>query len=406
MGAASGRYLVVSALGITQILAWGSSYYLLAVLAAPIVAETGWSLGLVVGGLSLGLATAGLVSPLVGRTIQRSGGRSVMAFGSLLLGLGLACLGLAQSIPLYMAAWVLIGLGMSAGLYDSAFATLGRLYAGDARRSISALTLFGGLASTVCWPLSAFLLENLGWRGACLVYAGIQLFFALPLHALVLPRGSALVIRSDTASSRGRGLGLVPPEERPRFVVVAIAVALASVISGTVSVHLLTLLQARDMTLAAAVALGALVGPAQVSARALEMGFGRLYHPIWTKLAATILVATGLGLLLVGFPLVAVALVFYGAGIGIESIARGTLPLALFDPRAYAAIMGAIAMPSLIAQAVAPSLGAFLLEQGGPRLTLSALTAMAVLNVVLVAVLWAMCRSQIKAGDGEKSRRD
>src|SRR5437763_6820278 len=161
-----GRGVVVTTLGVTQILAWGSSYYLPAVLAKPVAADTRWPLPWVVGGLSLGLLVAGLVSPRVGRAVERTGGRPVLALSSALLAVGLAGIGLAPSLPAYLAAWAVVGLGMGAGLYDAAFATLGRLYGREARGAITKLTLLGGFASTVCWPLSAFLVGALGWRGA------------------------------------------------------------------------------------------------------------------------------------------------------------------------------------------------------------------------------------------------
>ena len=184
----SSRVVVVTVLGVTQIFAWGSSYYLPAVLAKPIASDTGWSLSWVVGGLSLGLLIAGLVSPWVGRTIARRGGRLVLAVSAGLLAAGLSALALAHSLLAFLTAWLLVGLGMGAGLYDPAFATLGRLYGQSGRSAITALTLFGGFASTVCWPLSAFLEAHLGWRGACLVYAGFQLAVALPAYLFVLPR--------------------------------------------------------------------------------------------------------------------------------------------------------------------------------------------------------------------------
>jgi hypothetical protein len=156
-----------------------------------------------------------------------------------------------------------------------------------------------------------------------------------------------------------------------------------------VSVHLLTILQAREIALAAAVALGALVGPSQVGARAIEMLISRYHHPIWTMVAATVFVAIGVGALWAGLPFVSAALVIYGAGIGIQSIARGTLPLALFGERYYAAIMGRIAMPSLIAQAASPSLGALLMERFGANGTLAGLFGIAVIDLLLVIVLVA-----------------
>jgi MFS family permease len=388
--------VVITALGVTQILAWGSSYYLPAVLAKPITEGTGWPLPWVVGGLSLGLLAAGLVSPRVGRAIERTGGRPVLALSSLLLAVGLAGLALAQSLSVYLAAWVVIGLGMGAGLYDAAFATLGRLYGQSARGAITNLTLFGGFASTIYWPLSAFLVETVGWRGACLTYAGLQFAVALPVHLALLPRTPAL---SHVIAPPERAAASILPrpsspvrDQLTAFLLLAAALTLGSVIQGVVSVHLLTVLQARGAELAAAVALGALVGPSQVGARLVEKLLGGRFHPIWTMTASTVLVAVGLGLLWAGFPILAVCLVPYGAGVGINSIARGTLPLALFGTAGYAALMGRLAAPMLIAGALAPSAGAFLLERVGASVTLAALVAAAVCNVALVAALFLSVR--------------
>jgi MFS family permease len=387
------RRRVVGVLGITQILAWGSSYYLPAVLARPISADTGWPLPWVVGGLSLGLVVSGIASPRVGRAIQAQGGRRVLAASSALIGLGLLVLGLAPTLPLYLAAWLVIGSGMGAGLYDAAFATLGRYYGQGARRTIVALTLFGGFASTVCWPLSAFFLSHVGWRGTCFAYAAIQLFLALPLHLLALPKvGNPIAADSVDREARSADGPLVPHDARLRFILLATAIAVASAVSATVSVHLLAFLQAKGLALAAAVALGAMVGPAQVTARVVELVFGRYYHPIFTKLAATSLVATGLALLLLDIRVVAVALVAYGAGIGIESIARGTLPLVLFGAERYAALMGRIAFPSFLLQALAPTLAALLLAHGGVGATLGVLVVVAVANVGLTALVGILSR--------------
>ena len=386
--------LVVPVLGVTQILAWGSSYYLLAVLAEPIAGSTDWPLAWVVSGLSLGLLTAGLVSPRVGDSIERHGGRPVLATSAALLAFGLVGLALAPSLLIYLAAWLVLGIGMGAGLYDAAFATLGRLYGLRAPTAIATLTLFGGLASTVCWPLSAFLVSEYGWRGACLIYAGIHLAVVLPLYMFALPREPRRHVTTsaprDGQIHKGRTKGPVPAGSMLVFMLLAATITVSSMISTVVSVHLLSILRAQDIALAAAVALGALVGPAQVGARALEMLIGRYHHPIWTMVASTLFVAIGVGALWGGLPIISAALVFYGAGIGIESIARGTLPLALFGVDRYAAIMGRIAMPSLVAQAVSPSLSVSLMERSGASGTLAALFAFAILDVVLVFALFAL----------------
>lgn len=266
------RWPVITALGITQIFAWGTSYYLPAVLAAPIAADTGWSLTWVVGGLSLGLATAGLVSPLVGRAIARSGGRLVLAASPLLLAAGLLGLGLAHSLPVFLAAWLVLGCGMGAGLYDPAFATLGRLYGERARSAITTLTLFGGFASTVCWPLSAFLEAHVGWRGTCFVYAGLQIAVALPLYLFAVQREGRPEAIPDAPLQDSAGSAPLIAPGLLLTLVLAVSITLASMISSVLSVHLLTVLQLKGLTLAAAVGLGALVGPSQVAARAIEMG--------------------------------------------------------------------------------------------------------------------------------------
>jgi MFS family permease len=339
-----------------------------------------------VGGLSLGLLIAGLISPHVGAAIDHRGGRGILALSAASICLGLLGLAAASNLYWYVGAWLIVGVGMGAGLYDAAFATLGRLYGQQGRSAITMLTLFGGLASTVCWPLSAFLLDQVGWRGTCLAYAVIQLLIALPLYLLILPReapaprDSPTGVRSDPSSGQKSNGHLLP-------VLLAITLTLSATISSTLSVHLLNILQVTGLTLGAAVALGALVGPSQVAARAIEMAVARFHHPIWTKLASVGFVALGVGTLFANLPIVPLALVFYGAGIGLESIARGTLPLALFGSEGYATLMGRLAMPSLIAQAAAPSAGAFLIERAGANAALGALAAIALLNVSLACGL-------------------
>jgi predicted MFS family arabinose efflux permease len=386
------RVVVVSALGFAQILSWGTSFYFPAVLAAPIVADTGWPLAWVVGGTSIGLLTAGLISPRVGRIIDKHGGRPVLAASSLLHALGLAVIALAPFLPVYLIGWVLVGAAMGAGLYDATFAALGRLYGREARGPITNLTLFGGFASTVCWPLGAFLVATFDWRITALVYAGLHLFITLPLH-LVMPAGKAAADKLAPLAEAAAEHAATPiAHERLIFVLVALVMTLAAGVGSVVVVHLLIFLQARGLDFAAAVSLGTLFGPAQVGARVVERLFGRHYHPVWTMIAACGLMAIGLAMLLAGFPLLALVIVLYGAGYGISWIARGTLPLALFGPERYPILMGRLAFPSLIVQALAPSAGALLVERSGVDATIAVLTALALVNVVVIAALWSLCR--------------
>ena len=379
--------LIVPALGITQILAWGSSYYLPAVLAQPIAADTGWPLIWVVSGLSLGLLVAGLAAPLVGRLIHRHGGRPVLATSAVLLAVGLLGIAFAPNLVVFLVAWMVVGLGMSTGLYDAAFSTLGRIYGQAARQHMTTLTLFGGFASTACWPLSAYFVSELGWRGACTAYAAIHVGLTLWVYVLALPKQPLALeeLKSAVAKSPDE-----PSRYRSVFVVMATTITLSAVISTVISVHLLTVLQTRDITLAAAVALGALVGPSQVGARFIEMLIARYHHAIWTKVASALFIALGLCLLWSHVPVVTLALVLYGAGIGLESIARATVPLSIFGARNYASIMGKLARPSLIAQAAAPSIGVLLIQAFSVDTALAVVAVAAVINVCLAVTLLTM----------------
>jgi MFS family permease len=281
------RRVVITALGIAQILAWGTSFYFPAVFAEPIVSDTGWSLGWVVGGTSIGLLVAGLISPQVGRVIDRHGGRPVLLASSLFYAAGLIGVGVAPALPVYLLAWALIGIGMGSGLYDSVFAALGRLYGSGARGPITNLTLFGGFASTVCWPLSAFMIDHVGWRSACFIYAGLHLLVALPLQMSVVRRAPAHISTNDARDGNGRRAE--PPRianEMQIFALLAVVLSLAAGIGSIVVVHLLIFLQARGVDFAVAVSLGTLFGPAQVGARVVERLFGNRYHPIWTMIAS------------------------------------------------------------------------------------------------------------------------
>jgi hypothetical protein len=387
------RRVVITALGIGQILGWGTSFYFPAVFAEPIVAETGWSLGYVVAGTSLGLLVAGLISPRVGQIIDRRGGRPVLLASSFFYAAGLIGIGLSPALPLYFLAWLLIGLGMGTGLYDAVFAALGRMYGSEARTPITNLTLFGGFASTICWPLSAFMIEHVGWRGACFVYAALHLFLVLPLQmAVVKPvTPAAKTATADAPASREQ-----PPRierEALIFTLLATVLSIAAGIGSVVVVHLLIFLQARGVDFAVAVSLGTLFGPAQVGARVVERLFGVRYHPIWTMIASCSLMAVGLMLLWGAVPALLAVIVLYGAGYGISWIGRGTLPLALFGPARFPRLMGKLAFPSLIVQALAPSAGALLIEARGIDATLGTLTVLALINVMLIGMLWRLGRN-------------
>jgi predicted MFS family arabinose efflux permease len=390
------RRTVITALGISQILCWGTSFYFPAVFAEPIVSDTGWSLGYVVGGTSLGLLVAGLISPQVGKLIDRHGGRPVLLASSLFYAAGLVIVGFAPTLPAYLFGWALIGIGMGTGLYDAVFAALGRMYGSEARGPITNLTLFGGFASTICWPLSAFMIEHAGWRIACLIYAGLHLFLSLPLEMSVVRPAPAKTAQATTDEFVEQPKPLA--HEATIFALLALMLSISAGIGSIVIVHFMIFLQARGVDFAMAVSLGTLFGPSQVGARVVERLFGNRYHPIWTMIGSCALMAVGLLMLFGDFPALVLIIVLYGGGYGVSWIGRGTLPLALFGPVRFPRLMGKLAFPSLIVQALAPSAGALLIEATGVDATIGMLTVFALVNVALIGVLWWMCRESLNAG--------
>ena len=386
------RTRVVSALGVVQILAWGSSYYLMAPLAGAIAEETGWGQALLSAGVSVGLLMSGLAAPAVGRWIGRSGGRMTLCLGMALIAAGLILLSLSYALWAYLLSWCILGLGMATGLYDAAFSVLGAAYGRNARSAITQLTPWGGFASTVCWPLSAWLVDSVGWRSTCLVYAALHLFGTLPLCWLSLPRaGGPHETSARTPVLPGRTFDA-------RFLCIVVAGVTLTLLATIWSIHMVTLLMAESYTLAAAITVGTLIGPSQVGARVMEMIGGGRHHPIWTMLAATTLVLAGFIGLSLGVP-AAAALVAYGAGNGLWSIARGALPL-VHGPESYATLMGRLARPMLLA-AAAPTLGALLIDRFGAETTMALLSIAAALPLVMALVLYAdVMRSRGTPGSG------
>jgi predicted MFS family arabinose efflux permease len=354
----------VASLGLAQTLAWASSYYLPPMLATPMAAELGVAPPTVFAAFSLALVVSALMGPWAGRAIDRRGGRPVLMLTSLLFALGLAALGLAQGALSLMAAWLLLGLAMGAGLYEAAFASLVRLYGQGARRAITGITLIAGFASTVGWPLSTLMEQQWGWRGACFGWAALHLLLGLPLNAW-LPR----------AGDAGQGPAAGPKPVHPTAPapagtraawLLAGMFAISGFISTAMAAHLPRLLQASGSSLAAAVAVGALIGPAQVGARLLEYGVLRRAHPLWVARAAAALHPLGAGLLaLFGAPLAPLFGLLHGGGNGILTIVKGTLPLALFGAQGYGRRQGLMMAPARVAQALAPWLFGMSLDAWG-----------------------------------------
>ncbi|NZA26137.1 MFS transporter [Luteimonas sp. SJ-92] len=392
--AAVNRTGVVIALGGAQTLAWGSSYYLPAILAMPMARSLGLAPGMVFGAFSGALVVAALVGPLVGRRIDRHGGRGVLAASSLVFAAGLALLGLAQDAFQLFAAWLVIGLGMSLGLYEAAFATLARLYGDHARGAITGITLLAGFASTVCWPLSAWLDAELGWRATCLFWAGAHLAVGLPVNRLLVPKPHAGTEGAPHAAAPAAGADgtatRAPAAAHPRRAMWLLACIFTGswFVATAMAAHLPWLLQEAGASATAAIAAAAMVGPAQVAGRLLEFGLLRHVHPLLSaRLAASAHPLGALALLAFGAPAAIPFALLHGAGNGILTIAKGTLPLALFGPGGYGFRQGVLMVPARFAQAGAPLLFALLMTRyGANALLLSIALALAVLAALLALV--------------------
>lgn len=347
-------------LGTTQTLAWASSYYLPAILAVPMARELGLASAGVFAAFSLALVISALLGPFVGRCIDRRGGRDMLVVSNLVLAAGLVLMGLAQGLTSLLLAWVVTGVGMAMGLYDAAFATLGRLLGRQARASITGVTLIAGFASTIGWPLSTWLDAEVGWRGACLAWAGLHLLLGLPLNWR-LPQAGPI---EALAASDGEDPP-VPRRARLTMVLLAYVFAAGWFVSTAMAAHLPRLLQETGVSLPVAVAAAALVGPAQVAARLGEFALLRHFHPLHSARLATALHPLGAALLaMFGMPAAGFALL-HGAGNGMMTIASGTLPLTLFGPRGFGRRQGLIIAPARLAQAAAPLLFGLLLEANG-----------------------------------------
>lgn len=372
--------LVVGALGTAQTIAYGSSYYLPAVLATPMAKSLGLAPVWVFGAFSMALVISALVGPWAGARIDRFGGRGVLAVSSLAFAAGLAVLALAQSSLVLFLGWAIIGMAMGIGLYEAAFATLAGIYGQKARGPITGITLIAGFASTVGWPLSGVMLATWGWREACLGWAAIHLFLALPLN-LILPRGGT-VQHAPVSAPVPDG----PPPPPFAMALLAFVFAVTWFTSTAMAAHLPGLLQAAGASTAVAITAGALIGPAQVAARLLEFGFLSRLHPLASaRLAAAAHPVAAVVLLVVGGPGAYAFAVLHGAGNGILTIAKGTLPLALFGPAGYGQRLGWLGAPARVLQAGAPLIfGAALSAWGAGAIWLTAGIGAAALGALLL----------------------
>jgi MFS family permease len=371
---------IILALGTTQTLAWASSYYLPAILADPIARDLGVSSNWIFAAFSGSLVISAVLGPRVGRQIDLFGGRPVLSMSNLTLAAGLGLLGVTTSIPVLIAAWLLLGIGMGFGLYDAAFGALGRIYGETARRAITGITLIAGFASTVGWPLTAWGLETIGWRNTCFAWALAHILIGLPINFFMLP-----AVKGAKAAAAVSIKPQIPIDRT--MILLAFAFAAAWSVTGAMAAHLPRILEAAGATTLQAVSAGALIGPAQVAARIVEASFLSRYHPLVSTRLACLTHPLGAAIVaLAGGAAASAFAIFHGAGNGILTIARGTLPLAIFGPQNYGYRLGLVGAPARMAQAAAPLAFGLLIDVMGSRILIvsSALSLSALLALCLL----------------------
>jgi MFS family permease len=373
----------VIVLGTTQTLAWASSYYLAAVLGDVIARDTGVSTQWFFAAFSASLLISGFLGPRVGRRIDAVGGHGVLAISNVTFATGLVLMALAKGPLMLALAWLALGLGMSMGLYDAAFATLGRIYGSTARKPITGITLIAGFASTVGWPLTAWGIAAIGWRETCLAWAAVHILVGLPMNLFMLPRPKI------TAGDKKAAQDEKVPIDRT-MVLLATAFAMAWVVTAGMAAHFPRILEAAGATPAEAIAASALIGPAQVAARVFEASVLARFHPLVSARLATI--THPVGALVVAFAgggfIAGAFAILHGLGNGIVTIARGTVPLALFGPQNYGYRLGIIGAPARVLQAGAPLVFALMIERWGAGVLIvsTALMLGALLALLLVRI--------------------
>jgi len=387
----------VAALGVAQIISWGSLYYAFSFLITPLMEASGGDKPTVFAAFSLGLLVSGLLSAPIGALIDRRGGRGVMTAGSLGGAVLLASLSHVQSVFALYAVWAGLGAVMAATLYDPAFAVISRLFAANYRRAITMLTLFGGFASTVFWPLTQFLIAEIGWRQALLVLAALNLIVCVPVHWRVLAPGRPGAPRRPVAPA---GPGSFRAALRtPVFYLLALAFTGNALVFSATQVHLMSMLQAKQLSAASAALVGAMIGPMQVTGRVLELAFASRLSASAVGILAMAFLPIALWVLHIAgvqWPLLAAFAVIYGIGNGAMTIVRGAIPAELFGRDAYGAINGAMAAPVTVAKAAGPLVAALLfVALGGYDGTLWVLIAIgAVSTAVFVLATRASSRGR------------
>jgi predicted MFS family arabinose efflux permease len=381
-------------LGLTQIIGWGSGFYLPAILAVPISLSLGIATESFFWAFTISLLVSGLLGPRVGKAIDQYGGRKVLPIGTISFALGLSLLALSTNFPMLVVAWILIGIGGSMGNYDAAFATAVNFFAEKSNKVIAGITVFAGFSSTIAWPLTTLMLEQFGWREAVWLWVILHLAVNLPLH-LTIPKSEMREVTDLTGPIRK----LVKNRFRFDILVVIFAVmfALEGFIVSAVNTTLPFLLSELGASSAVALLAATILGPSQVMARVLLVVLDRWMTPLWVAFIS--IVAHPIGVMLVllfGTDALIPFVILHGIGVGLNPFIRGSLPLLFFGADHYGQRQGYIMMLSKIVSALSPTL-LTLLVLNDPILGIQVTGLLGLLALVLLAVLALLHRARNQA---------
>lgn len=392
---------IVTALGVTQIIGYGTLYYSFSILTPGMARDFGMTTEQVFGVFSASLLVGGLSAPIIGKWMDRFGAAKVMTLGSLISALTLVLCAWSPSIAIFALGIVLIEIASGMVQYQAAFAALVEVRPHAASRSITYLTLIAGFASTIFWPVTTALIDHLTWREIYLGFAAMNVFVCLPLHFWIMRSGTR---RNDPELKQARPImvGALPSSERRRgMIMVSMAFALQGFTLSAILTHMVPMLGAIGLG-TAAVLIGAIFGPAQVFSRLINMAFGQRVSPAGLATTSAVLIVAAVLMLAASGAWLPGAVTFavcLGLGSGINSIAQGSLPLWLFGSDGYGAITGRMAGFRLVAAAMAPFAFSVLMEWFGIDVALVVNACLGALGIIAFVAVSAAAKRSSKTGE-------
>jgi MFS family permease len=389
--AARAAYRATAGLGFTQIVGWGTTFLMPAVLGRPMGDDLGIPSEVVFAGITVMFGVGAIFSPRIGRVIDRTGARYIMAIGSVAFALSLGALAFSQGAISYLLCWAGLGVASTLALSTPSSIALAQVAGPGARRAIGMLAIIGGFASTLFWPLSGALDLAVGWRGTLLIYAAVHLFACAPLHLLVLPRRPPPHNTAIAATTAPTG---VPPEALSRvFLLLSVTLASGAFVFTGAMVHMIEILRGLGHPPASAVILASMIGPTQIGIRLFELLFGHRYSIMHSAVFGSAMLTFGLGMALLdggNFVVALICIVSYGFANGLKAVQRATLPLALFGRAQFGAYMGRLALPQGVIAAAAPPVLAAVLSNfstSGALWLIFAASALSLAAMILLARL-------------------